>query len=273
MEDFKKELDDYFCRFTFGQFVTIILLEIVTLFFVFYLGARYGTDLLGTGNIAKKEDAALPGDNPKSVDDIVGKKPVDYTYPEVLTSPDGQKAIRIKPSGVTADEYERQKAEDPAALAAREAPVEDAPPEAPVEVKTPKKDAKTPEKPAATPPPVQKPPAAQAAEAERTEEPADEKPVEEKTAEEKSSATEPKPKGKFAIQVGSYQSSDEAQQMMGRWKKKGYQAFMATGNVPGKGVWYRVRIGGFGTRDEASKYLDKFKQKEKASAIVVPSNS
>jgi hypothetical protein len=45
MEDFKKDIDDYFCRFTFGQFVTLILLEVVTLFFVFYLGARYGSDL------------------------------------------------------------------------------------------------------------------------------------------------------------------------------------------------------------------------------------
>ena len=43
--------------------------------------------------------------------------------------------------------------------------------------------------------------------------------------------------------------------------------------MPGKGTWYRVRIGGFDTRDEAAKYLEKIQQKEKATAIVVPSNS
>jgi len=241
MEDFKKEIDDYFCRFTFGQFVTLILLEIVTLFFVFYLGARYGSDLLGTGNAAKRDESVLPREGPKSVDDIVGKKAMDYTYPEVLTSPDGQKAIRIKPSGVTADEYERQRIEDPV-----EKPVSAKPPVAREE-----------------PAPPQQPEEA------RTEEPVEEKPAVVIKAESKPDA---KPKGKFAIQVGSYQSSDEAQQMAGHWKKKGYQSFMATGTVPGKGVWYRVRIGGFGTRDEAAKYLEKFKQKEKASAIVVPSN-
>jgi len=37
----------YFCRFTFGQFFTILVLEIFTLFFIFYLGARYGRELFG----------------------------------------------------------------------------------------------------------------------------------------------------------------------------------------------------------------------------------
>lgn len=238
MEDFRKEVDDYFCRFTFGQFVTLILLEIVTLFFVFYLGSRYGSDLLGNGAVAQQE-SILPKEGPKSVDDIVGQKPVEYTYPEVLTGPGGarldgqkasQKAIKVKPSGVTADEYDRQKMEEPTALALREMPVNPTPTPAP-----------TPTEAVSEEPPVK--------------------------------AEAPKPKGKFSIQVGSYQSSQEANQTMSQWKKKGYQAFLATGNVPGKGTWYRVRIGGFETRDEASQYLDKFKQKEKATAIVVPSNS
>lgn len=242
MEDFKKEIDDYFCRFTFGQFVTLILLEIVTLFFVFYLGARYGSDLLGTGGVAKKE-SVLPKEGPKSVDEIIGRKSDEYTYPEVLTGPGADRpegrAIKVKPSGVTADEYDRQKMEDPAVLAARETKRP-----APEPVPKPVIDEK-------------KPPAEPA-----REEPIAEAPVREEV-----------PKGKFTIQVGSYQSSQEATQTMNQWKKKGYQAFLATGNVPGKGVWYRVRIGGFATRDEASKYLEKLKQKEKASAIVVPSNS
>jgi cell division protein FtsN len=45
------------------------------------------------------------------------------------------------------------------------------------------------------------------------------------------------------------------------------------GNIPEKGTWYRVRIGGFPSREEAQKFLDKFKAKEKASALVVLSNS
>lgn len=251
MEDYKKEVDDYFCRFTFGQFVTLILLEIVTLFFVFYLGARYGSDLLGTGSVAKKEGSVLPKEGPKSVDEIIGRKSDEYTYPEVLTGPGADRpegrAIKVKPSGVTSDEYERQKMEDPAVVAARE-------PKAQAPVEAPKK---------APPEPAREEPIAEA--------PIREEVPEETTATPKAQLREPK--GKFTIQVGSYQSSQEATQTMNQWKKKGYQAFLATGNVPGKGVWYRVRIGGFATRDEASKYLEKLKQKEKASAIVVPSNS
>jgi cell division septation protein DedD len=84
---------------------------------------------------------------------------------------------------------------------------------------------------------------------------------------------EAKPKGKFTVQVGSYQSSEEATASLANWKKKGYSAFMAVGSIPNKGTWYRVRIGGFPSREEAQKFLEKFKTKEKASALVVLSNS
>lgn len=252
MEDYKKDIDDYFCRFTFGQFVTLILLEIVTLFFVFYLGARYGSDLLGTSQAQKQ--SVIPSQNPKSVDDIVGTPPVEYTYPEVLTSRDGQKAIRIKPSGVSADEYERQKAENPAAVIERDTPKAEVP-EEPTEERP---VVVTPPKPATPPaaPPTPKPEAA-------VETPAEDVPE----------APAVKPKGKFTVQVGSYQSSEEATNSLNNWKKKGYSAFMAVGTIPAKGTWYRVRIGGFPSREDAQKFLDKFKAKEKASALVVLSSS
>ena len=41
------EPESFFCRFTFGQFFALLVLEVFTLFFVFYLGARYGRGLLG----------------------------------------------------------------------------------------------------------------------------------------------------------------------------------------------------------------------------------
>ncbi len=75
MSEFGKEVEDYFCRFTFGQFVTLILLELVTLFFVFYLGARYGPDLIG----GRKEVAAQPP---------VGLKPVGNRGPFLGQTPD-----------------------------------------------------------------------------------------------------------------------------------------------------------------------------------------
>src|SRR3989338_5620270 len=108
MSEFGKEVEDYFCRFTFGQFVTLILLELVTLFFVFYLGAHYGPELMGNrSNIAAKEDVLSSAGGTKSVDEIVGNGSPEYTYPEVLTDNGKAQAIRIKPSGLTAAEYEK----------------------------------------------------------------------------------------------------------------------------------------------------------------------
>jgi hypothetical protein len=110
MDEFsgKRDSEDYFCRFTFGQFVGLILFEVVTLFFVFYLGAKFGGDLMGHGErVAKTSDNLLPSESHNNVDDIIGKKAVDYTYPDVLTGPKSG-AIKVKPSGLTAQEFEKR---------------------------------------------------------------------------------------------------------------------------------------------------------------------
>lgn len=103
MSEFGKDLGDYFCKFTFGQFVTLILLELVTLFLVFYLGARYGPDLIGGHHTVAELSAEKKG-SPE-------REKVDYTFPETLSAPPGREAIQIKPSGVTAREFEKQGAE------------------------------------------------------------------------------------------------------------------------------------------------------------------
>lgn len=46
-EQYRKKEPSYFCRFTFNQFFTLLVIEIFTLFFIFYLGAHYGRELLG----------------------------------------------------------------------------------------------------------------------------------------------------------------------------------------------------------------------------------
>ncbi len=234
MEDYKRDLEDYFCRFTFGQFVTLILLEIVTLFFVFYLGAHYGPDLMGTREaLAKKETNLLPKNNPKNVDDIVGSPPIEYTYPEILTQHDGAKIIKVKPAGQTAEEFEKQGHEgqpDAKPEVAREAPVEVPPIQ---EIKEPVKDPQ---------------------------------PLPEEASAKKEAKT-----SKFAVQVGSFPSSDEALGVQQKWKKKGYSAFVVTGEVPQKGTWYRVRIGRYSNRKEAQAFLEKLKVREKTSGIVVNS--
>ncbi|MBI2083017.1 MAG: SPOR domain-containing protein [Deltaproteobacteria bacterium] len=82
--------------------MTLILLELVTLFLVFYLGARFGPDLIGSRQeVAQKETTS---------EEESGKpKEVSLTYPELLTD-QTEGAIRVKPSGVTAKEMVEREA-------------------------------------------------------------------------------------------------------------------------------------------------------------------
>jgi cell division protein FtsN len=73
---------------------------------------------------------------------------------------------------------------------------------------------------------------------------------------------------KFTIQVASLKDSKIADKLVGRLKKGGYPAYRSIGKVPGKGIWYRVRVGSFNSRTEAAPTLNQLK-KEKIDAIIV----
>ncbi|MFT3915922.1 MAG: SPOR domain-containing protein [Anaeromyxobacteraceae bacterium] len=66
-------------------------------------------------------------------------------------------------------------------------------------------------------------------------------------------AAAPAPGGAFTIQVGATTSRGEADRLAAK-----FQAFhprVESAEVPGKGRVFRVRLGSFATREEASKYL------------------
>ena len=73
---------------------------------------------------------------------------------------------------------------------------------------------------------------------------------------------------KFTIQIASLKDSGIADNMVSRLKKGGYPAYRSIGKIPGKGIWYRVRVGSFNSRTEAGPTLKRLK-KEKIEAIVV----
>jgi cell division septation protein DedD len=73
---------------------------------------------------------------------------------------------------------------------------------------------------------------------------------------------------KFTIQVASLKDSGIADKLVSRLKKGGYPAYRSIGKVPGKGIWYRVRVGHFNSRSEAGSTLKRLK-KEKIDAIIV----
>jgi cell division septation protein DedD len=73
---------------------------------------------------------------------------------------------------------------------------------------------------------------------------------------------------KFTIQVASLRDSGTADKLVSRLKKGGYPAYRSIGKVPGKGIWYRVRVGYFNSRSGAGPTLKRLK-KEKIDAIIV----
>lgn len=74
---------------------------------------------------------------------------------------------------------------------------------------------------------------------------------------------------KITIQVASLKDPKVADRMVARLKDKWYPAYRTVAEIPGKGVWYRVRIGSFKRKDEAQSTLERLK-KDKIDAILLP---
>jgi DedD protein len=200
----REELEDYFCKFSFGQFITLAILELATLFFVFYMGARYGPELFNNNqSVVQREHLIIPDSEPKTVEEIIGK--TGYTYPDLLTDSSSDKVSRpivktVEPPQTNRVETNLAKAEKAPELRLR---------------------------------------------------------------------SKVKNDYKFTVQVGSYQTPTDASSAIDRWRNKGYDSFMSIGEIPNKGTWYRVRVGGFKTRDEAETFMGSFRKKEKVPAFVV----
>lgn len=80
------------------------------------------------------------------------------------------------------------------------------------------------------------------------------------------------PTGAFTLQLSAYQKKDEAERFAGRLRDKGYAPYIIEATVPEKGTWYRVRMGRFGTKEAAQRYLTDFKRETQLSAFVAGAN-
>ena len=74
---------------------------------------------------------------------------------------------------------------------------------------------------------------------------------------------------RYSVQVGSYPDMAEGTKVVERWKAKGYPAYIMIADIPDRGRWFRVRIGGFETRAKASHYMEEFTSRENVEALVV----
>ncbi len=68
--------------------------------------------------------------------------------------------------------------------------------------------------------------------------------------------------GHFTVQVASFKTEEDAEKLAGKLGSKGYPVFVVAADIPGKGKWYRVRVGDFGTKHEAGTFSDYLRKKE-----------
>ena len=64
-------------------------------------------------------------------------------------------------------------------------------------------------------------------------------------------------KGKWTIQLGSYEDVEDARRFANGFKVRGYNPIINEVTLVGRGVWYRVGLGAFDNKVEAKKYITK----------------
>jgi len=79
---------------------------------------------------------------------------------------------------------------------------------------------------------------------------------------EKVISPEKKEKGEknLTIQAASVKDSNDADRMVAKLKKKGYEAYKVMGVIPDKGIWFRVRVGYYENTAEAADTIKQLKK-------------
>lgn len=76
-------------------------------------------------------------------------------------------------------------------------------------------------------------------------------------------------RGNLTIQVGSFPDAAQANDRVNRLRGAGVDARVVRADLPGKGTWYRVQIGGFGSREEAQGYAGQLRSKGVVQDFIV----
>ena len=74
--------------------------------------------------------------------------------------------------------------------------------------------------------------------------------------------------GAFTLQLAASQNKDDADRQVTRLRERGYAPYIVTAQVTGKGLWFRVRMGSFVSKDAATHYLQDFHRETQLDAFV-----
>lgn len=76
--------------------------------------------------------------------------------------------------------------------------------------------------------------------------------------------------GGYQLQVSSFRTQSEADTFSGQLRARGHKAYVVEAHVPGRGTWYRVRIGPFTSQHAAASYRSGFEGREHVVPFIVP---
>jgi cell division septation protein DedD len=187
-----------------------------------------------------------PGESAPPLPEFVSKnlpKPEDFTFYKTLTEKENKTvSIELRPRAADADvkPEKKQAVEGPKDNALQPAKMKGA-------------DAKTDKRPSQ--PEVAKPSSVKPIAA-----------LEKKAAPLKQAASS---KSHYTVQVSSHQEKTAAEDEVKKMKQHGYAAFIVSSELPGKGTWYRVRLGSFSNKASAEKLEKEVREKAGVSPIVV----
>jgi cell division septation protein DedD len=75
--------------------------------------------------------------------------------------------------------------------------------------------------------------------------------------------------GDWTIQVASFNNRGQADERLASLKGAGIPARVARVDIPGKGTWYRVQIGGFDSREEGTRYGNQLRSRGAIQDFIV----
>lgn len=73
----------------------------------------------------------------------------------------------------------------------------------------------------------------------------------------------------FTLQVASFETRDEANAFAGDLRTRGHSVFLVRTSTPERGTWFRVRVGPFNSRREATRYQTRFERQERLPTFLV----
>ncbi len=235
---------------------------------VFVLGVMVGKRLEARSHVASSAETSAALDPLAALDQLgAEERDQELAFPSALTGAQQPDAL---------DAVVPAKAPEPEPVAAakkveqKPTPEEVAPPvpkPAPAVAATP---APTPAKaePVAQPEPQAKPATAP----DKTETAVAAKAEEAKTDEAPEAPPAPKPaakpRAKFTLQLSSFQERGEAEAFHAKILSAGYKPYITEANVPGKGRWFRVRLGKYLTHQDALDAKSDFEKRQKIIAYV-----